>query len=330
MRVAVAAVTCAMALTAPSADASPTARIVYSRAVGADSCPDEEALRRAVAARVGYDPFFAWANKTIVATMAPDEHGGFVARVGLVDESGTEHGTRDLRTDGDCSDLLGASALAIAIAIDPHALMPPTKAPDPSPPQAPPSVPRLAGAKGASSTGAPAPARPPPAATSPSRIFFEASAGGVASVGVAPAPVAGAALGVAARSPRWSVGVEGRIDAPTAVAATGGGKVSAWTVLAAVVPCAHSGRVFACAVGQAGATQASSDGVALARSMSLAWLAAGLRLGVEVPIERLTLLRVHSDFVGNLEPARLELNDAVAWNAPRVAASLGADIVAHF
>src|SRR5271170_1386767 len=127
MRFAAAAFTCALALRASTASASPTARLVYSRAVGADSCPNEDALRRAVAARVGYDPFFAWANKTIVATMAADRPGGFTARVGLVDEGGTEHGTRDLHTDGDCSDLLGASALAIAIAIDPRSLMPPTR-----------------------------------------------------------------------------------------------------------------------------------------------------------------------------------------------------------
>ncbi len=324
-----AAVTCALVLRASTASATPTARLVYSRAVGADSCPDEDALRRAVAARVGYDPFFAWAKTTIVATMAADRAGGFTARVGLVDEGGTAHGTRDLHTDGDCSDLLGASALAIAIAIDPHSLMPPTRAPEPAPAEvasSPTLAPRLARAD----AGASAPERPAPAAASPSRIVLEASAGVVASAGVAPAPVAGAALGFAARSRRWSVGIEGRIDAPTTMAATGGGKVDAWTVLAAVLPCAHGGPVLACAIGQAGAMQVSSEGVAIARSTSLVWLAAGLRLGVEVPIERLTFLRIRSDLVGDLEPARLRLNDAVAWSAPAVAASFGADVVAHF
>jgi hypothetical protein len=327
MRRAVAAVTCAVALTTSGADASPSARLVYSRAVGADSCPDEDALRQAVASRVGYDPFFAWANKTIVATMAPEKPRGFVARVGLVDEGGTEHGTRDLHTDGDCSDLLGASALAIAIAIDPRSLARPVAAPEPPPVQDSPSP--LTQPPPAERTSS-APERLPPAAASSSRVFFEASAGAVASVGFAPAPVAGAAIGVAARSRRWSLGIEGRIDAPATAAAMGGGKVAAWTVLGAVLPCLHGGPVFACAVAEAGAMQASSDGVAVARSTSLAWLAAGLRLGVEVPIQGLTHLRIRSDLVGDLDPATLRLNDAVAWNAPRVAASLGADVVAHF
>jgi hypothetical protein len=51
---------CALAVLSASrwAYATPSARLVYSRGHGAESCPDEHALREAVAARVGYDPFF--------------------------------------------------------------------------------------------------------------------------------------------------------------------------------------------------------------------------------------------------------------------------------
>src|SRR6202042_59384 len=42
-------------LSAPAAHASPQARLVYGRSGAAvDSCPDETALRRAVAVRIGY------------------------------------------------------------------------------------------------------------------------------------------------------------------------------------------------------------------------------------------------------------------------------------
>src|SRR5579863_61573 len=158
-------------------DAAPTARIVYSRAVGADSCPDEQALRRAVASRVGYDPFFAWAKKTIVAGMALDKPRGFVARVALVDENGTEHGTRELRTEGPCSDLLEASALAIAIAIDPQSLAPRPEAhePPPEPTTAQPSAFAPAPIENRAPVRVPA-MQPSPAAPA---WHIEASAGGV-------------------------------------------------------------------------------------------------------------------------------------------------------
>jgi hypothetical protein len=62
-------VTASLGLTARVAGATPQARLVYSRGTGAEDCADEHALRRAVAARIGYDPFFPWAPKTVVASM---------------------------------------------------------------------------------------------------------------------------------------------------------------------------------------------------------------------------------------------------------------------
>jgi hypothetical protein len=318
----------ALALGAPRAPATPTARLVYSRAPGAESCPDEDTLRRAVASRVGYDPFFAWADKTIVASMAPAKPAGFSASVALVDSHGTERGTRALRTSDGCDDLVGATALAIAIAIDPSILLPSPTAAAPPPPAEPPPPPAPA-----SAVPEPRPPRqvaPPADSPSPARLSFEASAGGVATLGVAPLPVAGAALGVAVRARRLSVAIEGRIDAPSSTPATGGGRVSSWMAVAALVPCGHAGPLFACGLGQAGLMQASSEGVTEPRSTSLGWLAAGGRFGVEVPLEPLTMLRVRSDLVVDLAPPTFELNGVTAWVAPRVAASFGADVVAHF
>ena len=45
----------------------PSSRFVYARGEGAELCPDEAQVRLAVAARLGYDPFFPSAEKTIVA-----------------------------------------------------------------------------------------------------------------------------------------------------------------------------------------------------------------------------------------------------------------------
>src|SRR5580692_9213993 len=100
---------------ARTAGATPSARLVYSRAQSASSCPDEPALRKAVAARIGYDPFFGWAKKTVVVRMVPADGPGYVASVDLVDDEGYEHGARQIRTEGKCAELRDPVALAIAI-----------------------------------------------------------------------------------------------------------------------------------------------------------------------------------------------------------------------
>jgi len=48
----------ACGLHSATARAVPSARLVYSRTESAESCPDESALRAAVAARIGYDAFY--------------------------------------------------------------------------------------------------------------------------------------------------------------------------------------------------------------------------------------------------------------------------------
>src|SRR4030081_2361177 len=78
-----------------SAHASPSARLVYARSADAASCPNETTLRRAVAARFGYDPFFAWARQTVVVQISRDGRR-YTARVQLVDDQGLARGAREL------------------------------------------------------------------------------------------------------------------------------------------------------------------------------------------------------------------------------------------
>jgi len=313
------------------ARASPTSKLVYSRSVDADSCPDEQALRRAVAARVGYDPFFAYATRTIVASLTRRGQA-FVATVDLVDEGGVSHGARELRSEGECRELLDAAALAIAIAIDPQSLTrPAAAAPAQDEPPAPAPPPAVVVTPPQPAADAPATAPPaPPSEGSEPPWSFDASAGLAGSVGFAPGPSAGLALGADARW-RWlSLGLEGRVDAPASTSGSAGGTVSSWLVLGAVVPCAHLGSFFGCALVQAGSAQTSGSGVPDARSQALPWLAAGGRLGVHLHMTDDTLLRLHADVVANLDPMTLQLYGGNVWPAPPVAASLGADVVLHF
>jgi hypothetical protein len=102
---------------AGAAAAGPSARLVYARAPEASSCPDEERLRAAVAARFGYDPFFPWARQTVVVQVWR-EAARFRSRVQLVDGAGLAVGARELSSDQDSSELFDATALGISIALD--------------------------------------------------------------------------------------------------------------------------------------------------------------------------------------------------------------------
>src|SRR5579859_7626471 len=82
----------------PSAIAAPSARLVYARGPGASSCPDESALRQAVVARIGYDPFFPWAPLTISVELTGTPGGGLQGRV-LVERGGFSTGSQVIHTN---------------------------------------------------------------------------------------------------------------------------------------------------------------------------------------------------------------------------------------
>ena len=64
----------ALVLSAGSAPAAPSARLVYVRDPDAATCPDEQAVRAAVAARLGFDPFLAYARATMFAEATTTPH----------------------------------------------------------------------------------------------------------------------------------------------------------------------------------------------------------------------------------------------------------------
>jgi hypothetical protein len=314
---------------APGALATPSARLVYSRGAGAESCPDEAALRHAVASRVGYDPFFPWAEKTVVATVLRAQPRGFVASVHLVDSAGVEHGARELRTDDTCAELLDAAALAIAIAIDPLLLaarapasVPEAKEPDASPKETRPAAPSPSASRAAESTRA----------RERSSVALGASAGAVASLGVAPGPAVGLSLGADARWDPVSLGVEGRIDAPASRRTDGlsGTTFSSWLVTATLAPCLHFHALLGCALAQLGSLQASAD---VGAQATAPWLAAGVRAGVILPVGSHASLRLRADLLGNLDRVTMHVatvDGVTQWKAPLFTASYGLEVAVPF
>jgi hypothetical protein len=107
-------------LFAGAVEAAVGSRLVYGRAPGITLCPDESELRAAVRARLGYDPFFPWADQTIVVHLASRPNRRLSGKVYLVDSQGRASPEREFTTTADeCSELVLALALAIVITLDP-------------------------------------------------------------------------------------------------------------------------------------------------------------------------------------------------------------------
>jgi hypothetical protein len=332
----------AAALVSTPARATPSARLVYSRTVEAASCPAESELRTAVATRLGYDPFFPWAKQAVIVQILR-QRARYVARVLLLDEQGITHGAREFTSDQRaCSDIFDAVALAISIAVDAASKSnPSSEAPEPS--SAPP----------ASSTPAPPPAPEPPAELPPTapgppseahagvpavastpRVHVDVGIDALGSVGMVPSASPGVSAFARGRVNSWSLSIEVRADLPESkarAAELGGGRVEAWLPAVGLAPCFHVRYAAACALAMLGSLQASGQYIDPRSSGATPFIAAGARLGVEVPESAMVALRIHVDGVANLHRARLMLgrSDEV-WPAPPFAGTLGAGVVVRF
>src|SRR3954466_11584478 len=98
---------------APSLSAAcprPSARLTFTPDAAA-KCGDEQSLRDAVSARLGYDPFDSKSTRALSVAIAR-ERKGLRATVELRDAAGQVLGTREL-TSTSCTEL--ASALGLAV-----------------------------------------------------------------------------------------------------------------------------------------------------------------------------------------------------------------------
>ncbi len=98
----------------------------YTREVGTEACPDEQALRAAVIARLGRDPFRGGAQASVSVRMtAVGQHIKALIQTENLGEQSA--GEREVSADArECGELVSSAALAIAIAIDPQVLTRPS------------------------------------------------------------------------------------------------------------------------------------------------------------------------------------------------------------
>jgi hypothetical protein len=315
-----------------TASAAASARLVYVRGPGAEDCPGEGAVRAAVAARLGYDPFMAWAHDTLFAEITRKETD-YRAEIKLVDDENRLRGARDLHVKGgDCAAIIDAMALTVSLTIDPSSLLgpsasspPPPPPPSPAEPEAPPPV------------AVPA---PPPIAKAPTAgatsggvdLSGHVGVGVMAVFGAAPAATAGGTV-FAGVGWRWlSIDIEGRADLPVVGAgASSPVRVRSQLLIASIVPCARLGIVFACPVASGGRVFATSVGTVSPHAEQAVWWGLGGRVGVELKLATSFSLRAHAEVLGTLTPYSLTLDGAgVVYSFPVASVDVGLAVAWRF
>lgn len=277
------AIAAALTMLAKTSIATPSARLVYLRNAGTESCPDEAAVRAAVSRRLGYDPFFPHAAATMFIELSREKNGHH-ARVKLVDEKNDVRGTREITQAGSCTGMIDTLALSISIAIDPESLTRAPGTPPPAEPAAPTEEAEPAAPEAPEEPETPAPKKEtaPPAPDVAPSARWELWLAPALWVGSGPAVAFGAELGARRRWTNLSLGLSARGDLP-ASRSVEGREASLGFLAASAAACGHVNVFAACALATLGRVSASSTG-ADGREDSTSRFLVGVSVGADVPV----------------------------------------------
>ncbi len=279
----------------------PAVRLSYSLGAGAERCPTEEALREAVAARLGRDPFGE--DGDAIAVHVEREGKELVAVI----EMGGGGRRRLASRATDCAELAAAIQLAVAITIDTLDLT--RKPPTPQSPPEPELPPEL-------------PPEPPLAPPDEPRAFaFWGAIGGVAAVAAAPVPSAGFTATLQGRWERFSLDVGGRVDVPAS-----SGHVATSLVVADVAPCVRYLQLGLCALVAAGAQEGQAVGLLNPQTVRKPYVGAGVRALAELELSQHLALHFHAELIGALAQTELLVDNAVVWTTPPLSVAAGLEL----
>jgi len=315
----------------PAQAAEPAGRLVYQRGAGAEACPDEAALRSAVATRLGADPFEDAARPTYSVTIDV-EREKLVGRVVLIDASGLATGVRELVGESGCAELVDGLSLALSLAINPELASngaSPVAAPTASTSAVGPPPPVLA--------PPPSDSLPPVTESEPAprpSWTFGLGATGYGSVGTAPELAFGVGALVRLRRGDLSLSLESRFDPPAGGLQPNGANVETRLVAGLLVPCWHIPAAFvqACAVGLLGSLRAEAANLSGAHPDDGFYAAAGVRAAVELLELPYVRLQVRLDLLARLIPIRVTRDDGAQtiWEAPPVSGTFGLGALYEF
>jgi hypothetical protein len=310
----------------------------YLRDPSASRCPDENALRAAVASRLGYDPFHADAPLTIMVSITRAGRG-LRARVWRESADAPPSTPRTLSSPHlDCTELAGVVALTVAIAVDPltAAGASPSASPSSSPPPsddnstAPAStapsdvLPRAAPAASVAPAVVASPAPPADDAIHPTIRL-----GLFGTVGFQPTPTLGF---VGAGGLRWrafSLDLEAAATIPFAITDANDVRARAGLITGSLVPCIHVSWFAACGVVTVGALRGAIEH-AQPVVVATPFAAIGARAAIDLRIAGPFWLYAHADLLAALTPTELRLDETTVWSSFPVSGTLGAGVAAHF
>lgn len=316
--------------------ASPSAKLVYVREAGAAACPAEPDLRKAVATRIGYDPFFPSASKTVIAQISRAKNG-YRGKVQIVGDDGNVRGSRDLSTTGDdCSELLSALALAISIALDdlddgkPVPTADATTSTPAAPVESTPSTPAAAPPSAAPPPERPATASPPSASADGRGLGFATSAGAAASLGVAPTAAIGGSMAATLRYRLVAARIGLRADLPASGDLTGGGTLTTNAVLGSASACVRGDRPFVCAGVGIGQLSTETSGVSSAASDRALLVTTFLTAGVDLLLSAQLYVEPFAELGLVVTRHRVAVDGAEAYRLPIFTGSGGIHLGWHF
>lgn len=347
-----------LAASAARADDAPRVRLDYVRGDGADACPDAAAMKRAVAARLGYQPFSTAAPRAISVEVRRD--GRKLSSSLVLLDDGAPIGTRELAfVDDDCGEMREALVLALCIAIDPSsATRPAPSTPlfdDVVPPLPATALPDDAPTTDGRPSVATADALPPSSPTTRAvarehaRLVYGASAVVAPQLGATPGPNLAFRFGAEAGAAFFTMGLELALTVSTPVRVPSGVVLEGDVVLAGAVPCLRAWWTSLCGVVHGGVLRARGIDLQPSSTVYAPYASAGGRVGVDVPFSlgfdqsvvdgppvwRLLApfsLRLQGEIGAPLLIVRLTdpARDEVYWSSAPVVASIGAGVVAKF
>lgn len=323
------ALSCGLLTWTAAAGATPSAKLTYVRRAGTETCPDEQGFRKAVAARLGYDPFFPAAPKTVVAELGR-RVGGFTARVEIVGDDGVARGERSLDQGGDdCAEIVNALALAVSLALDDlDQGAPAPAAPEPAPAPATPPPDDRPFAPGDATPPATTPSEVPPPATpeAPPPVEVRLRLGGHGTLGTAPALAVGGDAGADVRAGAFGLGVEAIVDAPSSSEGDRVGRVAASSYAFGIAACLQGGIVRVCALAQLARFHGEGRDIAAPRDDD-AWLGAfGGRLGLEVPFGQRFFVAPNVDVLAPVPRETIDVDGQPAFVQSAVVGRVGVGV----
>lgn len=314
----------------PSASGS-SMRLEYHRALGAEACPDADAWRDMVVAKIegAADPFEATGANVLLVTMERRPNG-FRATFDVRDAAGLSQGTQEqiAATCPEAARALATSASLLFLARPTASSTPVAVLPVPSP-------------------RAPRPLPSPTAAATGRRFRVQLGASAGAAAGFSPfvTPSFGALVGLrfplgdAGTATALAISVEGRGDLPSSSQSFSGpqgqsARVHGTFIGGTLAPCAHgAGWLMGCLLVTVGEVRAELGPDTTPAAQAALFVGVGARAGVEVPLLRGRpglALRLAVDGWFSIARPEARIAGAPVWTAPPAAGNIGAAVVALF